>query len=457
MLSADIREHLFPRIRFMIQHHRLLAIAFVLGCGKSPRTENALANLDPAEAAMRVRKLAASCDGYRRALDQLATSKITGRALAGLVEEAITAARASCSALDSASRGRSAAHQLARARLVDDRNLQALAELTALDEPAIRYRRAELLDRLGRAPEALVELDAALARAPDEQGQSTRRLLQTSMLARAGNYAETARLIAAAPITERPNLAFRAAADTPVDSLAMLGLLEPPELAEAAADRLEQLAGPAAAVDVRALIASRAPDDADHWDALARAQIAAGRTDEALAAWDRAIKIAPAQPSFRLAPINALVIAGDVGRARARAAALAKLARGSSDIAMLETASAGMAASGDSKQAVELARAARAGRPGDGRLAFLVAQRLAELGEVAAAADAYAELLLCGAHDHPWHRHEVAGKLLQLGEGAPADARSQIVAALDAKRACTSVEPADLASYVERLRATLAP
>ncbi|MGK4302236.1 hypothetical protein, partial [Klebsiella pneumoniae] len=76
-------------------------------------------------------------------------------------------------------------------------------------------------------------------------------------------------------------------------------------------------------------------------------------------------------------------------------------------------------------------RDARALRTGDGRLAFLVAQRLAEAGETRAAAEAYAELLACGAHGKPWHRHEVAGKLLGLA-GTSEDAHASVLAAIDA-------------------------
>jgi hypothetical protein len=59
----------------------------------------------------------------------------------------------------------------------------------------------------------------------------------------------------------------------------------------------------------------------------------------------------------------------------------------------------------------------------------------------------YAELLACGAHGRAWHRHEVAGRLLQLGD------RAIVRAALAAPRPCTTVEPDDLATYVDTLRA----
>ena len=68
-----------------------------------------------------------------------------------------------------------------------------------------------------------------------------------------------------------------------------------------------------------------------------------------------------------------------------------------------------------------------------------------------AAADAYAELLVCGAHGRAWHRHEVAGKLLTLS-GTSTDARAVVLAAIAEKRACTTVEPDNLTTYVTGLQ-----
>jgi hypothetical protein len=78
--------------------------------------------------------------------------------------------------------------------------------------------------------------------------------------------------------------------------------------------------------------------------------------------------------------------------------------------------------------------------PADGRRAFDLAHRQAEAGDTAAAARAYAELLICGAHGKPWHRHEVAAKLAALGPAAKF--------ALAAKPACEVVDANDLATYV---------
>lgn len=422
---------------------RYLVLAAVLACGKPARDTSFD---DPARAAEVVRAEASTCEGLTRVLDRIARSRVTGRLLVGLVDEAL--ATTACAEPGDAVRGQKPAHQLARARLSDERPEDALAQLTTLAEPAIRYRRAELLDRLGRTPEALRELDAIVL---DDEATALQRLLRVSVAARAGRVDEAARVVASAPLADRPRLAFRAVSDAAPASLGSLAQASALELAVAAADRLEELQGPAAVLAAREQIAANDPEDADHWDALGRARIASGQIDEALAAWDRAIEIAPAQPAFRTAPIRALVLAGEPGRARERARALAREARAGEDVELVVTASAGAAVAGDTRLAVELAREAKARRAGDGRLAFLVAQRLAEAGEHRAAASAYAELLVCGARGRPWHRHEVAGKLLELSR-KDAQLRAVVLAAVAEKRACATVDPEDLATYVEGLQ-----
>lgn len=444
MSRANSCEQPGPRWWGLIRHHAIVVIALAAACSKAAPRDHSFD--DPAQASSRVRAMVGSCAGLTRVLDQIAAARVSGRLLAGFVDDAI--AHAQCDDLAGAVKGAAAAHQLARARLADGHPEAALAELTARSEPAIRLRRAELLDRIGRSEDALHEL-AGLAL--DDEAATLRRLLEISVLARAGKHEEVARAIAAAPLPEQPRLAFRAAADAPEDALGRLAQAGTLDLATAAADRLEQLHGPAAALAARERIASLDESRAESWDALGRARIAAGQIDQALAAWDRASDLAPAQPAYRIAPIRALVIAGAPQRAKTRARALAEQARAAHDVELLVTASAGAAAAGDPALAVELARDARSRRTGDGRLAFLVAERLGEAGEVKAAADAYAELLACGAHGRPWHRHEVAGKLLVLA-GQSAKARAIVLAAVAASRACTTVEPDDLATYVEGLR-----
>jgi len=270
-------------------------------------------------------------------------------------------------------------------------------------------------------------------------------------LARKGKLAEAARAVAAAALDARPQLAeavARACAAERLDELAGAAGGDA-DLLTALADRVERERGPAAAVAVRERAAAAAPERAEGWDALGRARAAAGRIDQALAAWDRAAAAAPAQPSYRLAPIRALALTGDAARARARAGEVARAARASRDVDQLIAASAAAAAAGDGAEAIALAREARAERPGDGRLAFLVGDRLAQGGDPAAAARTWVELLVCGAHGRPWHRHEVAGRLLQLGQGGQSRAVSS---ALAETPSCAPVEEAELASYLAQLK-----
>jgi tetratricopeptide (TPR) repeat protein len=266
---------------------------------------------------------------------------------------------------------------------------------------------------------------------------------------RAGRYAAVASRIAAADLPDRPRLAFRAASDAPADALAALAAAATePELATSIADRLEAERGPAAALGARELAAAKGPDRAEHHDALARARLAAGQRDAALAAWDRAAALAPLQPLYRLSPIRALA-AGDREGACARAAALAAAAR---TIEPLLVAASAAATCGDHPRAVELARAAQALRPGDGRLTFTLGEHLADAGDPAAA-PVLTELLICGAHGRAWHRHEVAARLLAIAVDPTGVAR--VRAALDAPRTCPPIDAADLAGYVDALRAKL--
>jgi cytochrome c-type biogenesis protein CcmH/NrfG len=275
-------------------------------------------------------------------------------------------------------------------------------------------------------------------------------------LARSARVAEAARAVAAAPLDARPALADRVAEACAADRLDELARAagSEPELLRAAADRIERARGSAAVLVLRERAAAIAGDRAESWDALGRARAAAGRIDDALAAWQRAAAAAPAQPSYRLAPIRALVAAGQGERARARAAEEARAARAAGSVDALVAASSAAAAAGDGSEAIALAREARAARPGDGRLAFLLGDRLAGGGDPTGAARVWAELLVCGAHGRAWHRHEVAGRLLRLAEAGQGAAVS---AALAAAPGCPPVDPAELDSYLARLKSRPEP
>ncbi|HKE19238.1 MAG TPA: tetratricopeptide repeat protein [Kofleriaceae bacterium] len=512
----------------------VIVAALLAACGaraepdrEVERAAAALASADPIAASAVVTGLArGGCPGLGRALDALDRSRISGRTLSGLVDDAVAAAgEAGCGASAIAALGPrddgkdSAARQLARARALADRPREALAALApGAGEPAVRLRRAEVLAALERPGEALPELQAYLARVPDD-GRARAALVEglvalgrtrealaavgpaphrdpaareahVAALAAAGRMAECAAAVAAAPLPERPALARRAAALAPPAELDRIARApaddpahgpasdpahapasdaahgpashaahgpasDPPrdidvELLAAFADRVEADRGAAAALPLRERAARSAPARAELADALARALAAAGRIDAAVTAWDAAATAAPAAAVYRLAPIRALAGAGRQRRARERALAVLARARESRDADELVTASAAAAAAGDSAWAARVAREARAARPGDGRLAMLVGERLAAAGDRAGAAATWTELLVCGAHRRPWHRHEVAARLVGLADGA--ESARQVMRALSAPLPCPAADPDDLASYLDEAR-----
>jgi hypothetical protein len=444
---------------------------------------------DPATASSVVSGVAArGCPGLRSAVEALDRSRTSGRLLSGLVDDAVARAAAACAgqaALAALAGPRAPAFQLARARLLAARPAQALAELAATSsEPAVRLRRAELLAALDRPAEALPELDAYLASAPGDgraraarvegllavgrtadalalsRGDAAGGEARIAALAAAGRLDEVAAGVSAAPLPERPALARRAAALLPAAALARevapghRSTRAPAELdvelLTALADRVESERGGAAAVALRERAARAAPARAELADALARALAADRRIDEAVSAWDRAAAAAPAAPAYRLAPVRALAAAGHEDRARNRARTLVASARRTRAAADLVTASAAAALAGDADLAARVAREARAARPGDGRLAMLVGERLAEAGDREGAAATWAELLVCGAHGRPWHRHEVAARLVRLAESASA----AVTRALSAPR-CPPPDPEGLASYLDQVKKRL--
>ncbi len=435
----------------------LVPALLVSACNRPSDIERdaiALAQLDPAAASDQLRGRADSCSGFAGALDRM--TRISDSRLARLVDDVVDAARTRCADPVAAVRGTTAAHQLARARLLDDRPAEAILALEPADPAAaVRYRRAELLERTGRLREAIADLDAGLLLQPDEAARASRRGLAVVIAVQENHLAEAAAAIAAAPVMERPSLAFRATAAAQASALdALAAAAEEAELARVVGDRVEHERGLAAAIPARERAVALAGARAEHHDALARALVASGRSTEALAAWDRAATLAPAQPSYQLAPIRALVALGESAEARVRVLALVGLAKRRPDADAFVTASTAAAAVSDHELAVELAREAHGVRPGDGRLRLFVAERFADAGDHGNAIAWLGELLVCGAHGRPWHRHEVAGKLLALATDPAAVAL--VTQALDATRPCV-VDPADLASYVSTLRSRLGP
>jgi SWI/SNF-related matrix-associated actin-dependent regulator 1 of chromatin subfamily A len=456
--------HFERKIWNALHVHRLLLVVWVfLACSKSDEDSEArsLAQLGSVEAQARVQDWVRRCVQPRRVLDRLDASGIGGRDLLALVDIATSHYQCKDTDVLAAARGDSAAHRLARTRRFQQDPQAALAALAGGGESlAIMIRRADVLEQLDRLPEAIAELDAVLALAPaDGVARLKRRHLQLTLAIRAGRHDGVARLIVDAPLDHRPQLAWHAAADArPAMFAALIDAAVEPELPAAIGDRIERESGPRDALAARARAVALGPERAEHHDAHARALAADGQLESALAAWDRALAIAPAQPAYRLAPVRAFVAAGRDGEASARARSIAEAARARGDADALLVASSAAAIAKEPPTALALAREARERRPGDGRIAFTVAERLAEAGELGAAAEAYAELLVCGARGRPWHRHEVAGKLVALATDA---ASAKLVgAALDVKRACTVSEARNLAHYVDGARkrlATLAP
>ncbi len=430
MSTADSRGHWVRPFTF----------ACLAACGGGAPPAERLPT-DEAAAIARVQALAVTCPGIEQALDSITASRVSGRPLLRLVD-AVRSAPTRCEDPLIATRGSTAARRLAHAAW-SDHDTAALARIPGGTlEVALALRRADLLDELRRPDDARRELALVLALAPDAEAAAQHQLLVVAAAARRNDLPELYRLIAAAPIAERPRLAHRAVREVRAEIVHAVpdgG----PELATAAADLLEQAGGPGEAIGPRERLVELTPEDADAWDAVARSRIAKGRLEDGLAAWDRAIAIAPAQEAFRLAPIKALLAVGIPSRASERAATLARDARASKNVELLVIASAG-AALVDQALALALALDAHALRPTDGRLAFLVAQRHTDAGDKASAARAYAILLVCGAHGRAWHRHEVAAKLQELGADG--------LTALNATLPCEPVEPADLATYTAALR-----
>ena len=423
----------------------LVALAS-FACSRAPAHED-LGALDLVAASSRIDAMVTDCAGARRALATLAASRLSARALLGLVDETVELARERCAALDAALRGTHAVHHLARAELAATPE-DALRALGDVQHPAVSLQRSLLLDALDRPAEALAEL----ARVPGADA-SEQRALEVAALAKAGVIDRAAALVAAAPAEARTSLANRLVAHAPASRIGALATSPTLDIAIAAGNRLEALHGPAAALAARRHAAALAPDDADLQAALAVSLAAANRLDDALAAWDRAAAIAPAQPAFRLAPLRALVAANDHERARTRAAQLADEARAHSEPELLVTASHAAVIAGEPARGVTLVQLARERSPRDGRLAFELALRHLDAGDRAAAIEAFAELLVCGAHGKPWHRHELAGKLVLLATDA--SSRQAIRRALAKPRACTPADAADLATYVTQLEQKL--
>ncbi|MDQ3370129.1 MAG: hypothetical protein M3680_32325, partial [Myxococcota bacterium] len=102
----------------------LLGLGGLGACGSKDRA-TAWSELDPAEASTRVRARVDGCGGFTRVLAELSRSRMSGRLLQGLVDDALAAARERCADPLAAITGAGAAQQLARARWADERQADA--------------------------------------------------------------------------------------------------------------------------------------------------------------------------------------------------------------------------------------------------------------------------------------------------------------------------------------------
>lgn len=435
---------------------------------------------DPVALSSAVRRMAKDgCDGMVAALailDERATwpGAVSPAILRGLVSDVLTADGPGCAAGDllaALAGANGAASALLQAALMPpDEALVALSKAPAI--AAIDERRGELLGALHRPHAAIDAFSRALAQHedPDIRARLARLFLadhhperalavataggdalalievRAQALAALGRYGETAAAIARSLPNQRRVIAAAAAGAAPDPEALARAAGDQVAVMIAVADRVAADRGIAAAIPWRARAVALSPTDAELCRALAEAKAAAGDITGAVAAWDRAAAIAPATWRYKLDPIAALVAAGHRAEAEDRARALAGKARAAGDADALSHAATAAAMAKNLASAITLARAAQNARPKDGRLAFRLAETLAAGHRPDDAIATYAHLLACGAHGRPWHRHELAKRLVDLGR----DHGAEVKAAL-ADPGCQPVAAGELAQVIRRI------
>ncbi len=391
-----------------------------------------------------------------------------------LIEESLQAARASCaakqalqhlSALPAKGSSQQEVLHVARSLVCADPR-EALEQLQEAPASAlVRRRRAQLLSELGQSDRALSELIDSLADEDDEQerahaarlaliaGQAALALSlaegSPSLLVRREKSAALAALgrdeqviaeLVACPLDQRAELAlyvvqhalhWQALASAPG---------APPELLLALArEKTGELDDKGAALLESA--SQRSPEDADILLELAAVQEAIGRRSDAILSLDRAALLAPQNEHAQLAPIRLLVESNEPRLALQRCLERARQGRKKGSAEELRMASLACKYAQSMALASALANEALLARPGDGRLHSELAMRLQEEGQIEQAAQSLAELLVCGAHGHPWHRHEISARLAALVD---ANTMQALVAALP----CPHVDDEDLQQYL---------
>ncbi len=393
------------------------------------------------------------CGGLAAALEALderargGAPRLPARALLGLVSDSLAGAATTCpapAARQWLAAMRGTVVELARAELLSAEPDAGLAVLEAAprDVPAVLIRCAELLERAGRPLDARRRLSraleiedepatrVALARMELAGGDARRALdllppahlaatqsaaqVRAAALAWLGREAEAVREVAIAPLDQRAAVARAAAGASRNPSRLAAAAKASPETLWSLAERARHEHGPDASARLLQQAADLAPRDAALLEALAEDLSAAGEDERALAAWDRAAALAPVAQRPRLEPIALCVRIGRRREARRRAEVLAASARAIADADALARASVAASAAGDAALALHLAREALDARPGDGRLALGLAERLEQAGRTSEALSALARLFVCGAHSRPWHRHELAVRMGSL-------------------------------------------
>ncbi len=405
-----------------------------------------------------------SCAAALRGLLALQEGPWEGSALRGLVEEILHRSSGACDAAKTLDWAPGAATSLARSLIVGEPTLALEALAKAPRVAVILRRESELLFALGRDAEGREVLIDSLALEDDEEARAlAARLLRMSgelerslwlcgthsgqaiamervaALSALGRSAEVHDAVEHASIHLRTELASAAVASSKdVTALAMEPKAGPELLLIASA--AQGVSTTASVAFLRRATALQA-QDAELWIALAEMEEKVGALPAAIVAWDRAAALAPGAVRPVLAPIRILTAMGERKASQGRATKLAALARSTKNSEELHWASLASRYAGEHALAVTLAKEALAIRPGEGRLQSELAHRLVEAKRGPEAAIVLSSLLVCGSRGRPWHRHEVAARLVALVD-------EEALAASLAKVPCKPVEQEDLRSHL---------
>lgn len=273
-------------------------------------------------------------------------------------------------------------------------------------------------------------------------------------LAEAGEIARATELISSQPLDQRRELAAHLARQLEPDAMKTIATATTDgDILFAVAEVVEDRTGSASAIEWWQHAVRTNPDKAEPLDRLAIALVESDQIDAAVSAWDAAARVAPAQPRYLWSAITALARHGQDDQATLRASAHAERARAQASPEALLAAAESSARANHPLEAANLVAEARALRPGDGRLTFELGDRLLAADQIERAVSEWVDLLICGARGRPWHRHEIGARLETVAQ-SPSGARA-LAAELNREHSCKPVEPDDLVSYVDRLRAVV--